>query len=377
LAQAEAELAAAGAGERLRTRVVTEAGDGGWADYDAVYRACALAFPQQSLAWRDVLAELGDRPVFFVAYLGGEPVAGLPAYLYSARPGSVLVSVPQPGPHGGVVVRDGLAPGARAGAYAALVGAFREEAARLGCATATLMTHPFADDAAPLHAAAPDFVFDNFYQYLDLGSPPAAARVLEGVNRNVRRNLRRAGEAGLTTALARGVDEVREWHAVHRARFEDIGAAALPLALFEAAWGHLRERGMAELLLVRQGAELAGGLFLLFGRSITEAYLLSSTSTAGALGANHLLTAAALELAQARGTRIFNWQSSSSRESGVYQFKTHWGSVEVPVQFLTWRTGDLGPLVAAGTAEVKRAYGWHYAVPFAFIESGARTGAKR
>jgi hypothetical protein len=74
--------------------------------------------------------------------------------------------------------------------------------------------------------------------------------------------------------------------------------------------------------------------------------------------------------AAGRGVRIYNWQSSPSRDSGVYRYKRQWGSREAPYTYVTRRLCDPARLSAIGREGVERAYPWHYVVPFAAFDAG-------
>ena len=72
----------------------------------------------------------------------------------------------------------------------------------------------------------------------------------------------------------------------------------------------------------------------------------------------------ALDWAREAGYRYFNWQSSSSRTSGVYQFKQKWGSLEGQHHYLTRITGDITTLRQVPLDAIRAGYPWHYVMPF-------------
>ena len=91
------------------------------ARYDALFEGCPNALIQQSSYWAQAVAPLGpDRPIFLLAEHEGRDIAGLPLYLYEGPSGTIMTSVPQPGPMGGVFAAE-LADGAREQAFAALL----------------------------------------------------------------------------------------------------------------------------------------------------------------------------------------------------------------------------------------------------------------
>lgn len=352
------------------------------ARYDRLFDALDGAFIQQSSAWARAIAPLGpDRPIFLLASRDGADIAGLPLYLFQAPTGGVLTSVPQAGPLGGVFARPDLAPEMRDAAYAALLGAAQDIARRNDCLTLTLITDPFADDL-PLYERhlAPDFVLENFTQAI------ALERIFDGPHitltdyrrrSGLSRSLKAARGAGLAVRAADGAADFARWYAVHEKRHGELGAQPLPRALLWNLLAELGPREQARLWLVEQGTTLAGGCLFVRHRDVLDVFIMSMDSAFAALGPNYLVTEHALQWARGLGTRWFNWQSSASRDSGVYGFKARWGAEERQYHFVTKVFCPAERLAALGADGIKRHYPWHYVVPFGAFADGCRAGRYR
>src|SRR5262249_33185833 len=158
--------------------------------------------------------------------------------------GNLLTSVPQAGPLGGIFTRPDLDADRRDAAHRALGDAALSLARRYDCMALTLITDPLAKDDLPRYRRwlEPTYVLENFTQVTPLDQP---ARRSHG-HRN---NLNRARRAGYTVSFAGGLDEVRDWHDLHRARHTDLGVAPLALELFENLFRSLWPRNKAQLLL--------------------------------------------------------------------------------------------------------------------------------
>src|SRR5262245_5451084 len=135
--------------------------------YDALFADCPHAFIQQSTAWAEAIAALGpDQPLFLMAVREGAAVGGLPLYLFQGPAGSILTSVPQAGPLGGVFVRRGEPAEP---VYAALLERAERIAREQRCLAFTVITSPFADDLALYERhLRPDLLLENFTQAVSL-----------------------------------------------------------------------------------------------------------------------------------------------------------------------------------------------------------------
>jgi hypothetical protein len=338
--------------------------------YDALFADCPRAFIQQSTLWAEAIRGLGpDEPIFLMA-LEGKAIGGLPLYLYRGPAGSVLTSVPQPGPLGGVFVRDGHEPGP---IYAALLREANRIAVDRQCIALTLITNPCADDLALYeHHLSPDLVFENFTQIVPIdGAVRHGEWVLpDNSERNPGRTIRKAKAAGLQAGLVEDHETFDRWYAVHRRRHGELRLTPLPYELLAAIYAVLGAQGKAFLQLVRSGDEVVAGCLFIHHRDVCDAYIMSMDSAHAAKAPNYLLVEQALFTMWRRGVRFMNWQSSPRRGDGVYNFKKQWGSEERSYYFVTKTYCKPETLSALGAEGVRRGYPGHYVVPFAAFDAG-------
>ena len=341
-------------------------GDDDWrARYDRLFEDCAAAFIQQSTYWAEVIAEIGpDRPFFLLAHVGADDLAGLPLYLYQHPAGSILTSVPQAGPLGGVFTRAGLPLEQRREAYARILSSALDLARTHRCLALTAIT-TFLEDDLQLYEEAlePTYVFENFTQYVDLTKPVHRS----GGQRN---NLARARKFGFTVGVCADPAERPRWYQLHVARHGQLGATPLPYRIFENIFTHLVPRGKAVLVVARDKDRIAAGSLYVLHRDVMDVFAISMDSAYAEHAPNALTADFSMSWATERGVRLYNWQSSSSRDSGVYVHKSQWGSVEVPYYFVTRLLGDREALAALGPERIRAEYPWHYVVPFAAFQEG-------
>lgn len=345
------------------------------ARYDELFENCPDAFVQQSTYWAEVIRDLGpDRPIFLLCQAGEQPIAGLPLYLYENPHGNILTSVPQAGPLGGVFFHPELTPAEIEQAYAALLAMACSLAVRHNCISLTIITSPFFADLEYYERfLAPTFVFENFTQYIVLPEIATEETItLRDYNRrsNLSRNIRKGREAGLAWDWSENVEELRAWHRVHAARHSELGVVPLKLEFFEKIWDVLKPRDKARLLLVRKDGEIASGCLYIYHRKILDVFMLSMDARFADLAPNFLNTEMSLLWARRYGVEKYNWQSSSSRTSGVYGYKKQWGSRAAPYYFVTRLFCPPERICNMGREALQHAYPWHYVAPFGIFEQG-------
>jgi hypothetical protein len=344
--------------------------------YDLLFEACPHAFIQQSTYWAEVIQDLGpDRPIFLLAQEEGEALAGLPLYLYHGSAGSALISIPHPGPLGGIFARENTPDSTLDRLYAALIKRAVQIAEANHCLGLTFITNPFQDDLhlyqKHLH---PTLTYENFTQYIDLkqmvGSDGSIS--LRDYNRrsNLSRNLRRARDAGFTVGPVDGEADLRALYDVQARRHAELGVPPLEYQLFENVYRYLVPRNKALFLLVKQGNDIASGCIYVYHRQVLDVLRLSLNSQFTRHAPNFLNTDYSLRWARQQSVETYNWQSSPSRDSGVYYYKQQWGSATIPYYFVSRLFCEPDTIRAIGLQRLQTEYAGHFIVPYAVFDQG-------
>ncbi len=332
-------------------------------DYQLFARGCRNALVQHTWEWSRVITDLGeDQALFFLARDNtGRPVGGLPAYFFPCQPVSLLLSVPQAGGYGGVLYGDERL---KEDIYASLLEAFLNEAQSRQCALATISTPPFFNDLELYRRyLEPDIEHPNFYQYLDLEGDFMAG-ISSKQRGNIKRSLKKACDYGLKIILEDSSELFDQWYDIHLKRMAELDTLPLPRQLFESARQYLLDQGLGFFAYVLDsGRVIAGGLFVGLNRVI-DVFFMSSDSDYTHKQPNNLMISAAIDQARRLGFCYLNWQSCSSRQSGVYKYKQNWGSREGLHHYLTRVTGDISTLEELPLEEIKIRYQWHYVMPY-------------
>ena len=175
--------------------------------------------------------------------------------------------------------------------------------------------------------------------------------ILAGLHPSIRQHLRAAHRHGVTVRLGDGVDDVRRFHALHRAtRKHKYHLLAQPITFFE----HLHERfapsgDLVVALASHEGDVIAGTLCLRWGDVL---YYKFAASDAGRLSVrpNESLAWECLRLGQEWGCRRFDWGVSDLDQPGLVGYKRKYATEERRVVVLrhTPEGFDPGPEAHAG-----------------------------
>lgn len=344
--------------------------DGPRQRYNALFEACPRAFIQQSTLWAEAISEIGpDEPVFLFAERDGAAVAGLPLYLFHGPAGSILTSVPQAGPLGGIFVRPGVPAEPL---YELLLSEADRLARTQGCVALTVITNPLESDHS-LYARVLEnaLTLENFTQVLAISSAVKNEEFVlpNSVDPNIRRHLRKCPNLGYSVRSAGPGADFDAWYEVHIERHKEIGATPLNRRHLENIVRLLVPANRALFMVIEHEGRIVGGSIVAHHVEVADVFILSTTARARRDGANYLLIKDALCRLAARGAKTLNWQSSPLRGDGVYKFKRQWGSEERPYYFVTRLYDDPAKLLALGVEGIHSAYPGHYVVPFGALET--------
>jgi hypothetical protein len=228
----------------------------------------------------------------------------------------------------------------------------------------TIITNPFKPDIERYQAyVKPDFVFENFTQYICLNEP---ARRSHG-HRN---RLNKAKKHNFRVTVEDGLRALRSWYEIHKRRHQEIGASPLDYQLFENIVVNLSPRNKARIILVWLGDDIISGGLYVRHKNIVDVFMISMNSDYATLGPSFINTDYSLQWARQLGTTTYNWQSSQNKSCGVYEYKKQWGSKDSSYCFVTKLFCSPSIIEELGPTGIKKDYPWHFVVPFDCFTKG-------
>lgn len=348
----------------VKVEIVTKSNE--W-EYKAFVDNCSCALVQHTMEWREVIAGIGeDIPVYLIARDNGKAVGALPAFLYKCELGNLIISIPQAGGYGGIVV--GNDSSLKKEVYSSLLARLIIEAKRHDCLLVTVCTSPlFGEISLYRKYFKPDFEQENLFQYIDLSDDFVSD--LDGKRRgkireNIWRNIKKAKNYGLSVTREDSDKHFDRWYNIHEKRMGEIGAQPLPRILFEGIRRYVIKEGHGIFAYTFEQDRLIGGAVSVGHNQVMDYFMGSFDLDYHKSQPNSLLMYKMIKYAQAQGYIYWNWQSASSPQSGVYHYKAGWGSQDGRHYYLTKVVGDIAELRQVPLSVIKEKYRWHYVMPF-------------
>ncbi len=304
--------------------------------------------------YRDMLVSLGlGDPLYLGVYDGAQLVGILPSMVRRSAHGLAINSLPFFGPNAGAL---SSAEGKRE-VHQLLVDELlrRAEAEKaLSCSVYT----PFLGDAEDVYASAfqGGARVDKLTQYLRLDRIQWSAEV--------RRDLRHAEQLGVTVTTNITQTRLDAFYAIYETNCQDHGIPLKPRRCIDELTrpAVLGKRTHMYLALVE--GRVIGGLLMIWSPATASYYIPCSdrafrTSQPGSLLIDH-----AARHAQQAGLRIWNWESSPDRESGVYRFKKKWGSEECTYRVYCRSFAGTDKLAELGRERIASEFPYFFVWPF-------------
>lgn len=340
-------------------------------EYEKFLDQCKFASIQHSLLWRDVICDLGkDEPFFIIAKEKDKIVGALPLYYYKCKYGNLLTSIAWY-TISGIICLEYVN---KREVYRKLLDYSISLAKELDCNAISINTNMFLDDERIyLEHFKPDYILENFIQYINLYEIFNKDGVIVHPNYTrkgvLRKNLEKALLQPVIISERQIQEHVDKWYKIHEKRMKELGADPIPKGIFDGVLKRLVPKNRGKFLFAFSRGEMVSGGVFIFNKDIMNAYMMSMDSKHKELRSNYLITYHILNWANKVGIKIFNWMSSDKKGGGVYRWKEMWGSRELSCLYLTKILGDISRWRSLGYLKLKKFYEFHYLLPFNLLES--------
>lgn len=334
-------------------------------DYSELLNSCTDALFFHTPEYLQLLANHLDASVLiFISYTDGVAQVALPFLQKEASKGKVLNSLPYFGSNGSFVVPDAnknREENLKKELLEYVTGWCKSNA----IVSVNIVTNYFVQQDKEWYEQhyKPDFVSVRYGQVtpLPLYTEQYEEKLLHLFEDPRPRNIRKALKSGIQIVK----DETQEaWdflYRVHKENMEGIGAPVKKVSFFAAIPTNIPSQNYSLYLAVLDQKPIACMLLFHSGKTI-EYYTPGTLSEYRNLQPSALIVFEAMKEMAAKGYKWWNWGGSSSRESGVYDFKKKWGAVEMPYYHLT---KVLNPDIYNCTAnELLEEYPGFFVVPF-------------
>jgi hypothetical protein len=317
--------------------------------------AAALAYHHPSYL-RTLCQVLGceDRTLILRDAHTGNIIAALPGLLKRSDAGAVYNSLPFFGPNAGVMSTD---PSYDAVAHQQLLNHALEIASREAAWSAVFYTPLFFNDFAlyDQNVGSAAVVVEKFTQWLHLPDSPNWSAKLKY-------DLRKADASGVRVVKDVSSQQLGDLWWIYLENCRDYGIPAKPRQFLDTLIAGVST--IYSTYVATVGEQVVAGLIVLWGPRTVSYFLPCTRHDFRSLQPSTALIDAAIRDAIQRGVDTWNWESSPSRESGVYQFKKKWGSVEQNYRIYVVPFRDERDFVKLGRERIVENFPYFFAYPF-------------
>lgn len=332
--------------------------------HDAVYAAFLDQLSKSSPSvlgyhyplYRDMLAATGiAKPLFFGAWQGDSLVGAIPGFMKEGTAGLVYCSLPFFGPNGGVLCASGAS---EADIHRELLGGAHAYLAKQPNMLSAAWYTPFLrTDLQPYDQLLPRAItVEKFTQYLTLAT--------HQLDSKLKYDLRRAEKLGVTVSRDVTPERINRFYEIYMENCRDHNIPPKPRAAVDFLFQRgLKTNQVTATFAVHEG-KVVGGLMMIWSPGVASYYIPCSAADARTLQPNTVLIVDALEEAKRRGVRYWNWESSPTRESGVFAFKKKWGSEEGQYRVYIQPFQDAAVFKSLGREQLAKQYPFFFVYPF-------------
>lgn len=306
---------------------------------------------------------LENNQKFYYLYCkdDGVVVGTLSFVVYMNKMGNIIQSNPMLG-YGGIVSIERN----KEEIFDLLIKHMLEIGKKYNCITVTIGTSIF-DENLDLYKKIlkPDFIKENFYQFNTLEKLPInklnskrRSTINNEINKSVKNNVE---------IIKNGNMYFEEWYKIHSDRFCQINVNPLPYNFLKNIVNYFTNKNLASFYYAIINGQLIGGTLVIQNKNVIDYFATSFKSEYVKINASqHMLNQIHKDAIQ-KNIRIFNWESSPSKDSGVYKFKKRWGASEGKHYYITKVLGDIDILKNSDIELVKRNYRGYYLIPYEFL----------
>lgn len=308
------------------------------------YEKLVLRVPESllymSIKYRNFLVRIlpGSKPVYFIARSGRETVGVLPTFVSrNGVHGCVINSLPFYGSHGGILA----APDIRNpfGVRAALLEAWTALAEEERASASTMISSPFDGDS--IQDAVPHDYAD--YRIGQITPLPANAdddyelreALFARLHQKTRNAIRKAEKSGVVISHSNDMETLRQLASLHQENMKRFGGRSKSWQVFSAIReGFEYDTDYRVYVATFRGSVVAVLLVFFFNRT-AEYFTPATHENARVYQPMSLLVFHAMIDAIRRGCTNWNWGGTWATQTGVYRFKSRWGSVDRTYNYFT------------------------------------------
>ena len=308
--------------------------------------------------YRKMLEKIGVGKPLYIGLLdhSDKVIAILPGFIKTQKEGSLYCSLPFFGPNSGVLfdktVHDPHC------VYSSILSFLFSELEKHEMISASFYSAFYDnDDYTEFERLVPDpVIIDKFTNFISLASYNPIS--------SVKNHIRKAIKSGVTIRDVRKKEDIDTIYSIYTKNCEDYGIPLKPFSCVEEIIEVGNSGGFSKTYIAETGDKIIGALIIIYSPSTASYYLPCSIHEYRIYQPMPLLIDHAIKESILRGTRFWNWESSPSKDSGVYKFKKDWGSLDGTYKIFVRTYKDFDFYRQLGQNRINGLFPYYYVYPF-------------
>lgn len=311
--------------------------------------------------YREMLNELtlGESLYVGLKDSSGKLIAMLPGFLKNSIEGSVYSSLPFFGPNAAVLFsKQSHDPQI---IHATILSFLFTELQKHNMISASFYSNFFDnDDVALLESEIDNNIsIDKFTNYIPLKD--------FSLNSSLEYDIRKATRMGVQLRAADPTKDTDEIFAIYSKNCADYGIPLKPKACLKYLIEQASVSASTKSYVATLEAKIIGALIMIYSPATASYYLPCSIHEYRSYQPATLLINHAIRESITNGLRYWNWESSPSKESGVYKFKKKWGSLDGSYKVFIKPYKEPAYFKELGAEKINQLFPYYFVYPFNLI----------
>jgi hypothetical protein len=308
--------------------------------------------------YRDMLEKIGVGKPLYIGLRNQKEklVALLPGFIKTQTIGTVYSSLPFFGPNAGVLTMFGNAE--KDESHEILISFLSKQLENYEMISASFYSN-FLDntDINLLQQYLPEhIVIDKFTNYFPLENFQLSSRLEYDV--------RKAVKSGVKIRKASGDCDVNDIFDIYIKNCEDYGIPPKPKDCLKELIKQGEYLETTKTYVAEYDNKMVGALIMIYSPQTASYYLPCSIHEFRSFQITTLLINHAIQESIKKGIHVWNWESSPSKDSGVYKFKKKWGALDGSYKIFVKVYKPNIFFKQLGQAEISRLYPYFFVFPF-------------
>jgi len=297
-------------------------------------------------------------------------IAALPLFIKNGPYGRVVNSLPFFGSHGGFVYRDEFTA-----EHCALLlkelDSLMQSNDTLSC---TLIESPFENNKSFYQLFNGNLSDNRIGQITPLPKQDIKTRpdeqLLSLYHQKTRNMVRKGLKSGFEIAHDGSLETLQALYSIHKQNIESIGGQAKLWNVFESIYEVFDYDTDYRIYTARKDGKIVSALLLFYFKNTVEYFTpatLEEYRSEQPLSA--LIYNAMLDAVVGKKMHFWNWGGTWLNQTGVYQFKSRWGTEDYPYRYHIKMVATPDKLNQATKNDLLSSYANFYTIPFDYISS--------